>query len=63
VDTQVTLRPVTEDDLPWLDRLGNDPATTGPHEWHGWIIYSVLRDEVKLSDPATEQARAEGSWC
>ena len=37
MDTQVTLCPVTEDDLPWLDRLNNDPATTGPHEWHGWI--------------------------
>ena len=36
MDTQVTLRPVTEDDLSWLDRLSNDPATTGPHEWHGW---------------------------
>jgi RimJ/RimL family protein N-acetyltransferase len=36
VDTQVILRPVTEDDLSWLDQLSNDPATTGPHEWHGW---------------------------
>jgi RimJ/RimL family protein N-acetyltransferase len=36
VDTQVALRPVTEDDLAWLDQLHNDPATTGPHEWHGW---------------------------
>jgi RimJ/RimL family protein N-acetyltransferase len=36
VDGQVVLRPVTEDDLPRLDRLRNDPAGTGPHEWHGW---------------------------
>jgi RimJ/RimL family protein N-acetyltransferase len=32
---QVTLRPVAEDDLPWLAFL-NDPAAMGPYEWHGW---------------------------
>ena len=36
MDGQVTLRPVIEDDLSWLARLRNDPAATGPHEWHGW---------------------------
>ena len=33
---QVTLRPVSEDDLPWLASLRDGPAATGPHEWHGW---------------------------
>jgi RimJ/RimL family protein N-acetyltransferase len=36
MDGQVTLRPVIEDDLTWLASLRNDPAATGPHEWHGW---------------------------
>jgi RimJ/RimL family protein N-acetyltransferase len=45
MDGQVTLRPVIEDDLPWLARLRNDPAATGPHEWHGW------------SDPEWERRR------
>lgn len=33
---QVTLRPVSEDDLPWLASLRDGPGATGPHEWHGW---------------------------
>jgi RimJ/RimL family protein N-acetyltransferase len=33
---QVTLRPVTEDDLSWLASLRSGPAATGPHQWHGW---------------------------
>lgn len=45
MDGQVTLRPVTEDDLPWLGRLRNDPTAAGPHEWHGW------------SDPGRERRR------
>ena len=45
MDGQVTLRPVIEDDLPWLARLRNDPAATGPHGWHGW------------SDPGRERRR------
>jgi RimJ/RimL family protein N-acetyltransferase len=45
MDGQVTLRPVTEDDLAWLARLRNDPAATGLHEWHGW------------SDPQWERRR------
>jgi RimJ/RimL family protein N-acetyltransferase len=36
MDGQVTLRPVLEDDLPWLAGLRDGPAATGPHEWHGW---------------------------
>jgi RimJ/RimL family protein N-acetyltransferase len=45
VDGQVILRPVTEDDLSWLDRLRNDPVAIGPHEWHGW------------SDPGSQRRR------
>ena len=36
MDGQVNLRPVTEDDLSWLENSRNDPVATGPHEWHGW---------------------------
>ena len=36
MDDLVTLRPVTEDDLPWLASLRNGPAASGLHEWHGW---------------------------
>jgi len=36
MDELVTLRPVIEDDLSWLAGLKNDPAASGPHEWHGW---------------------------
>jgi RimJ/RimL family protein N-acetyltransferase len=36
MDGQVTLRPVREDDLPWLASLRDGPANTGSHEWHGW---------------------------
>src|SRR6516165_5823663 len=36
MDGQVTLRPVNEDDLPWLASLRDGPAASGPHEWHGW---------------------------
>jgi RimJ/RimL family protein N-acetyltransferase len=36
MDELVTLRPVVEDDLSWLAGLQNDPAASGPHEWHGW---------------------------
>ena len=45
MDGQVTLRPVTEDDLSWLASLRDGPAATGPHEWHGW------------SDPHSERRR------
>ena len=36
MDDPVVLRPVIEDDLLWLERMRNDPAGAGPHEWHGW---------------------------
>jgi RimJ/RimL family protein N-acetyltransferase len=36
MDSQVTLRPATEDDLSWLVNLRNSPAALGPHAWHGW---------------------------
>ncbi len=36
MDVEVLLRPVAEDDLTMLELLSNDPAATGPHEWHGW---------------------------
>lgn len=36
MDGQLILRPVAEDDLPWLENSRNGPAATGPHEWHGW---------------------------
>ena len=36
MDGHVTLRPVREEDLPWLASLRDSPAATGPHEWHGW---------------------------
>jgi RimJ/RimL family protein N-acetyltransferase len=43
VASQVTLRPVTEDDLAWLASLRNGPAATGPHEWHGWTDPGWIR--------------------
>jgi RimJ/RimL family protein N-acetyltransferase len=43
MDSQVTLRPVTEDDLAWLASLRNGPAATGPHEWHGWTDPGWIR--------------------
>jgi RimJ/RimL family protein N-acetyltransferase len=36
MEDKVTLQPVAEDDLSFLERMTNDPATTGQHEWHGW---------------------------
>jgi len=49
MDGQVTLRPVSEDDLSWLASLRDGPAATGPHEWHGW------------SDPQWERRQWAGS--
>jgi hypothetical protein len=34
---QVTLRPVSEDDLPILDALTQDPGQTGEFGWFGWF--------------------------
>ena len=36
MSSQVTLRPVGEEDLPVLHKLTNDPETTGEFEWTGW---------------------------
>jgi ribosomal protein S18 acetylase RimI-like enzyme len=33
---RVTLRPVTEDDLPVLDRFLMEPEASGSFEWYGW---------------------------
>jgi len=32
----VTLRPVSETDLPLLRKLSQDPQTAGEFEWYGW---------------------------
>ena len=40
---QVTLRPVTEDELSFVEFLNNDPARAGKHEWHGWNSPGSLR--------------------
>ncbi|WP_157251815.1 GNAT family N-acetyltransferase [Nonomuraea typhae] len=32
----VSLRPVREDDLPFLNHLTNDEKGTGAHQWYGW---------------------------
>lgn len=34
---QVTLRPVSDDDLPMLDALTQDPGQTGEFGWFGWF--------------------------
>lgn len=36
MDDRLLLRPVTEDDLPVLEALTNDPDSTGPYAWFGW---------------------------
>lgn len=40
---QVTLRPVAEDDLSFLELMTNDPARAGQHEWRGWSNPGSLR--------------------
>ncbi|MFI6908535.1 GNAT family N-acetyltransferase [Nonomuraea sp. NPDC050394] len=32
----VSLRPVREDDLPFLNHLTNDQEGSGAHQWYGW---------------------------
>ena len=34
---QLTLRPVSEDDLPLLQTLTQDPEATGEFGWFGWF--------------------------
>ena len=36
MDEDVVLRPVAEEDLPFLERLTQDPATAGDFAWSGW---------------------------
>jgi RimJ/RimL family protein N-acetyltransferase len=51
---QVTLRPVSEDDLPVLQKLTQNPETTGEFEWAGWSDPRVWRrgwDENGLIGP------------
>jgi [ribosomal protein S5]-alanine N-acetyltransferase len=36
MDEQVILRPFREPDLPFLERLGSDPAVTGRYVWAGF---------------------------
>ncbi|WP_191254411.1 GNAT family N-acetyltransferase [Amycolatopsis oliviviridis] len=42
-ETGVALRPVSEEDLPMLEALTNDPQATGKFEWHGWHDPHFLR--------------------
>jgi RimJ/RimL family protein N-acetyltransferase len=36
MDEVVALRPVAEEDLPFLERLTQDPDAVGEHAWSGW---------------------------
>jgi RimJ/RimL family protein N-acetyltransferase len=36
MDEVVALRPVAEEDLPFLEWLTQDPAAAGEHAWSGW---------------------------
>jgi ribosomal-protein-alanine N-acetyltransferase len=36
MEHQVSLRPFTEGDLPFLERLSTDPDALGPYEWAGY---------------------------
>jgi len=36
MDDQMTLRPLSEDDLPMLEELTQDPERTGEFQWFGW---------------------------
>jgi RimJ/RimL family protein N-acetyltransferase len=40
---QVTLRPVSEEDLPVLQKLTQDPGTTGEFEQYGWYAPRIFR--------------------
>ncbi|MEU5991183.1 GNAT family protein [Spirillospora sp. NPDC047418] len=37
MDDPVRLRPVAEDDLPFIERLRTDPGLAGPFLWEGWF--------------------------
>ncbi len=36
MDPNVSLRPVTAEDIPLLERWDRDPAAAGPYAWFGW---------------------------
>ena len=40
MDDGVALRPVTEDDLPFLERLTQDPDVAGEFAWRGGATFS-----------------------
>jgi RimJ/RimL family protein N-acetyltransferase len=40
----IRLRPVDEDDLPFLHRLTSDPDHTGEFQWYGWQSPQRLRE-------------------
>ena len=43
MDVEVSLRPVQEDDLAFLNDLTNDPTATGAYQWYGWHDPHVYR--------------------
>ena len=43
MDEVVALRPVAEEDLPFLERLTQDPAAAGDYAWAGWRDLLGLR--------------------
>ena len=45
MDTDLALRPVAEEDLPFLERLTQDPATAGEYAWAGWRDLRRFRKE------------------
>jgi RimJ/RimL family protein N-acetyltransferase len=42
-DDSPRLRPVSEDDLPMMEALTNDPAAAGQFQWYGWHDPAFLR--------------------
>jgi RimJ/RimL family protein N-acetyltransferase len=45
MDTDLALRPVAEEDLPFLERLTQDPAAVGDYAWSGWRDLHRFRKE------------------
>ncbi|MBB4961370.1 GNAT family N-acetyltransferase [Micromonospora polyrhachis] len=43
MNVEVSLRPVREDDLTFLNDLSNDPAASGTYQWNGWHDPHVYR--------------------
>ncbi|MEV4169326.1 hypothetical protein [Nonomuraea sp. NPDC049709] len=42
----INLRPVEEDDLPFIHRLTSDPHSTGEFQWYGFQSPHRLREGV-----------------